>query len=98
MTGRKTRGTTRKKGQETNYGKSYLSKDFFAPNIDVDTSKLFPMLVVATMSSGKSTLINALLGQQILPSKNAACTAKCIPFWMMTQTMIPNYILRIRMD
>lgn len=76
MTSRKTRGTRRKKGQETNYGKSYLAKDFFAPSIDVDTSKLFPMLVVATMSSGKSTLINALLGQQILPSKNAACTAK----------------------
>ncbi|WP_317311683.1 dynamin family protein [Clostridium thermobutyricum] len=32
--------------------------------------------VVATMSSGKSTLINALLGQELLPSKNEACTAK----------------------
>jgi len=28
------------------------------------------------MSSGKSTLINALLEQQLLPSKNQACTAK----------------------
>lgn len=34
------------------------------------------MVVMATMSSGKSTLINALLGQQILPSRNEACTAK----------------------
>lgn len=31
--------------------------------------------VIATMSSGKSTLINAMLGQEILPSKNEACTA-----------------------
>ncbi len=31
--------------------------------------------VIATMSSGKSTLINAILEQEILPSKNEACTA-----------------------
>lgn len=31
--------------------------------------------VVATMSSGKSTVINALLGKKLMPSKNAACTA-----------------------
>lgn len=36
----------------------------------------FPVRVVATMSSGKSTLINALLGRKLMPSKNAACTAK----------------------
>ncbi len=53
-----------------------ISKDFFAKGIEIDTKKIFPMLVIATMSSGKSTLINALLGQQILPSKNEACTAK----------------------
>ena len=53
-----------------------ISKDFFAKGIKIDTKKIFPMLVIATMSSGKSTLINALLGQQILPSKNEACTAK----------------------
>lgn len=27
------------------------------------------------MSSGKSTLINALLGRELMPSKNEACTA-----------------------
>lgn len=31
--------------------------------------------VIATMSSGKSTLINGILGQELLPSKNEACTA-----------------------
>lgn len=35
----------------------------------------FEMAVVATMSSGKSTLINAMLGQEILPAANAATTA-----------------------
>jgi len=35
----------------------------------------FPVNVIATMSSGKSTLINALLGRKLMPSKNEACTA-----------------------
>ena len=36
---------------------------------------IFPVNVIATMSSGKSTLINALLGKKLMPSKNEACTA-----------------------
>ncbi|MDR3333917.1 MAG: dynamin family protein [Treponema sp.] len=32
--------------------------------------------VYATMSAGKSTFVNALLGHDYLPSKNEACTAK----------------------
>ena len=36
----------------------------------------FDMAVVATMSSGKSTLINALLGRDLLPAANDATTAK----------------------
>lgn len=31
--------------------------------------------VIATMSSGKSTLINSFLGTELLPNKNEACTA-----------------------
>ena len=31
--------------------------------------------VIATMSAGKSTLINALLGKKLMPSKQGACTA-----------------------
>lgn len=38
-------------------------------------SSEFEVSVIATMSSGKSTLINALLGQELMPSKNEACTA-----------------------
>ena len=39
----------------------------------IDTE--FEVNVIATMSSGKSTLINALLGRELMPSKNEACTA-----------------------
>ncbi|ACT00496.1 dynamin family protein [Paenibacillus sp. JDR-2] len=35
----------------------------------------FEVSVIATMSSGKSTLINAMLAQEFVPSKNEACTA-----------------------
>lgn len=35
----------------------------------------FEIAVVATMSSGKSTLINAMLGQELLPARNEATTA-----------------------
>lgn len=37
--------------------------------------KEFPVNVIATMSSGKSTLINALLGQKLMPAMQEACTA-----------------------
>jgi GTPase Era involved in 16S rRNA processing len=36
----------------------------------------FEVCVVATMSAGKSTLINAMLGAKLMPSKQEACTAK----------------------
>lgn len=39
-------------------------------------SNVFEMAVVATMSSGKSTLINAMLGSEILPARNEGTTAK----------------------
>lgn len=35
----------------------------------------FEVSVVATMSAGKSTLINAFLGQRLMPAKQEACTA-----------------------
>ena len=38
-------------------------------------SSKFKISVLATMSSGKSTLINSLIGYELLPSKNMACTA-----------------------
>jgi GTPase Era involved in 16S rRNA processing len=38
-------------------------------------SDTFDVLVLATMSAGKSSLINALIGREILPSANEATTA-----------------------
>ncbi|MCL1996560.1 MAG: dynamin family protein [Defluviitaleaceae bacterium] len=35
----------------------------------------FEVCVVATMSAGKSTLINAMIGSKLMPSKMEACTA-----------------------
>lgn len=38
-------------------------------------NSVFPINVIATMSSGKSTLINSMLRRKLMPSKNEACTA-----------------------
>lgn len=76
---KKKRSNASNKMRSTSIGKineSLVSKDFFAKNIKINTNEIFPMVVIATMSSGKSTLINALLGQKMLPSGNEACTAK----------------------
>ncbi|MGN9460794.1 dynamin family protein [Pseudomonas syringae pv. aptata] len=54
---------------------------FIRDNADVSHSfeeafnKDFDVYVVATMSSGKSTLINAMLGRDLLPAANEATTA-----------------------
>ena len=40
--------------------------------------RCFHVAVVGTMSSGKSTLIDALLGTDCMPNANLACTAKII--------------------
>lgn len=46
-------------------------KDMFQRIVSSD----FEMAVVATVSSGKSTLINAMLGRELLPARNEATTA-----------------------
>lgn len=38
-------------------------------------------LVIGTMSSGKSTFLNSLIGLDLFPSKNEACTAKTIVYY-----------------
>ena len=53
-----------------------ITKDFFQGKIKANAKQIFPMVVIATMSSGKSTLINALMGEELLPAQNAACTDK----------------------
>lgn len=41
----------------------------------MNNSEKFSVAVIATMSSGKSTTLNAMLGLPLLPSMNEACTA-----------------------
>lgn len=41
-----------------------------------ETLPVFNISVIATMSAGKSTFVNALLGNEIFPEANEACTAK----------------------
>ncbi len=43
---------------------------------DIQNDEIIPVCVMATMSSGKSTFLNAILGDEILPEKNEACTAR----------------------
>jgi hypothetical protein len=52
-------------------GRSPLSPDFEKALLDE-----FEISVIATISSGKSTLINALLGQELLPTRHEPTTAK----------------------
>jgi len=52
-----------------------LHKTKYDVNQDISAKK-YSVAVVATMSAGKSTLLNAMLGEKILPSKQEACTAK----------------------
>ena len=42
----------------------------------IDDRNIYTICVVATMSSGKSTFINSIIGDEILPEKNEACTAR----------------------
>jgi len=52
------------------------SPEFPEDNVEnVDGDMHFDVAVVATMSSGKSTTLNALMGAPYLPSKNEACTS-----------------------
>ncbi|WP_054939440.1 dynamin family protein [Paenibacillus ihuae] len=52
-----------------------LRSDAIKKNFEKALSSDFEIAVIATMSSGKSTLINSLLGKELMPSKQAACTA-----------------------
>lgn len=52
-----------------------LKSEELKRNFDKATNSEFEMAVVATMSSGKSTLINAILGRELLPARNEATTA-----------------------
>ncbi|MBO5020447.1 MAG: dynamin family protein [Clostridia bacterium] len=52
-----------------------LTTEQIKENFNAAISSEFEVSVIATLSSGKSTLINSLLGRELMPSKNEACTA-----------------------
>lgn len=52
-----------------------LKKPDVVRAFELASSSDFEVNVVATMSAGKSTLINSLLGQKLMPAKQEACTA-----------------------
>ncbi|MDR0429964.1 MAG: dynamin family protein [Tannerellaceae bacterium] len=52
-----------------------LNDDAMKHAFELAMTSDFEVNVVATMSAGKSTLINALLGRKLMPSKQEACTA-----------------------
>lgn len=43
-------------------------------SFELGNNIILPVIVAGTMSSGKSTLLNAILGSEILPNMNQACT------------------------
>lgn len=60
--------------QKVKVKSSYISS--FKDNLDFIAQKPFKILVTATMSAGKSTFINALIGKNISRVQNMACTSK----------------------
>lgn len=46
--------------------------------LKLSEKRIFKVAVVSTMSSGKSTLINAMVGRELLPSINQACTSRLL--------------------
>jgi hypothetical protein len=72
--------TTVKKLCLNEINRNYILKKYDSMELKNDfgyreTSENIEVFVMATMSSGKSTLINALLSKKLLPSSNEACTA-----------------------
>ena len=61
--------------QNNSYGLENLKSKDLRKKFEEILNSEFEINVVATMSSGKSTLINSLLSKKILPSSNEACTA-----------------------
>ncbi len=61
--------------QNNSYSLENLKSNDLRARFEEILNSEFEINVVATMSSGKSTLINSLLSRKILPSSNEACTA-----------------------
>ena len=65
-------------GKSQVYGLIEFMGQMLINQLEENLEQTNEVAIVATMSSGKSTLMNAFLGQRLMPSKNEACTAKII--------------------
>lgn len=54
---------------------------------------MLKVVVVSTISSGKSTFINSLIGKSLLPSKNQVCTSRILE--IVNNNDLDNYIAHI---
>ena len=64
--------------QSSNNPFNQLKTDEIKNQYESAISNEFEMAVVATVSSGKSTLINSILGRSLMPSANEPLTAKVV--------------------
>lgn len=69
-----------------------LRSEEIETNFNKAINSEFEIAVIATMSSGKSTLINSMLSQELMPAKNEACTAK------ITRIKDNDYIEKFRAE
>ena len=60
----------------TKYAKRIVCMKY--SDIGIDKKKIYEVAIIANTSSGKSTLINAIVGRKILVSKNRPCTSRNI--------------------
>lgn len=72
--------------------KSALEKNNVREKFNDVKNSIAEIGVIATMSSGKSTLINAMIGKEILPSRNEACTATI--FKLENDKLLSEYLYR----
>ncbi|MFC0323945.1 dynamin family protein [Gallibacterium melopsittaci] len=63
------------KAQESHLFSEEMQKDYIQNELKKAFSNDFDVYVAATMSAGKSTFLNALLGSELLPAANEATTA-----------------------
>ncbi|MED0656670.1 dynamin family protein [Anoxybacillus ayderensis] len=66
--------------------------DMYKKQRDFLTTKEKRCLIVGTMSAGKSTFLNSLVGKDVFPAKNEACTAK--KFFYTYRTDMEHFIVQ----
>ena len=78
----------------TDFGKNLKESKKIRENVEAAINKDFDVYVAATMSAGKSTLINAMLGADLLPAANEATTATIAQITDNDNTPVGKFIGR----